>query len=153
MNLYKDSPIIRTCQVLILELLIFIMNSFEERIKYVRGSRTMEEFANLIGATKQKIHNYENGKVKPTFDIFEKLSKAGYNTNWLLTGEGEIYTEKEDRKSTELKREIVRLKEENETVKKMVGLEAYKYIQSQLSSVKNSPQKPPKIIHKKTGKR
>ena len=72
------------------------MQTFEERMKYIRGSLTMNEFAAFIGATQQKVSNYENGKVKPTFEIFENMARAGYNINWLLTGEGEMYSNTAD---------------------------------------------------------
>lgn len=140
MNLYKDIPNIRYCQYLNLGIYKFIMKTFEERIRFIRGSRTMKEFADLIGATQQKVSNYENGKVKPTFDIFERLSKAGFNVDWLLTGEGEIYTVAVSSKAVGLKEEIAKLRAENEAVKKMVGYEAVKYINAHLS-VNEKPQK------------
>jgi transcriptional regulator with XRE-family HTH domain len=136
LNLYKDSPKFRTCQVLFLELLNFIMKTFEERIRHIRGTLTMEEFAVFIGATKQKVHNYESGKVKPGFDIFENIAKAGYNVNWLLTGEGEIYNETENSKAVEFVKEITKLKEKNENLKKVYVLETAKYIEHQ-SKLKN----------------
>ena len=135
----------------------FQLSTLEERIRRIRGDTTLSQFADKLSSTgyphdKGKLSKYETGYMKPATDFYTAIAKLGYNINWLLTGEGEIYTGKEDIKSAELKREIVRLKEENESVKKMVGLEAYKYIQSQLSSVKNSPQKPSKTARKKPKK-
>ena len=101
-------------------------------MRYIRGVKTMKEFADIIGATQQKVSNYENGKVKPTYDIFQNMSRAGFNVNWLLTGEGEIYTAGISNKAAALKEEMAKLKQENEAVKKMAGVEIVKYIEAQL---------------------
>ena len=97
----------------------------------------MVEFAELIGITQQKVSNYENGVVKPTFEVFQLLAAAGFSTNWLLTGEGEMYIS-QCGGDKELKAEIERLRIENEAVKKMAGLEAIQYIQNSLLNPKNT---------------
>jgi transcriptional regulator with XRE-family HTH domain len=67
------------------------METFKERIKYLRGEKTQSEFAAIIGATKQKISNYEAGIIKPSFEILEQIAeKLNVNINWLLTGKGNI---------------------------------------------------------------
>lgn len=92
---------------------------------------TNDRFANYLGITKQKVSNYKNGVVKPNFEVLQKLSEKGVNINWLLTGEGEPY--KTDCGGG-TKENIVALKEEIERLKKMVGMEAVKYINSTLLS-------------------
>lgn len=61
---------------------------FKERFRELRGTRSKTEFAKELGITQQKISNYEYGIVKPTYEVFEKLAKAGINLNWLITGIG-----------------------------------------------------------------
>ena len=113
------------------------METFKDRIRKARGGRTMVEFAELIGITQQKVSNYENGVDKPTFEVFQLLAAAGFSTNWLLTGEGEMYIS-QCGGDKELKAEIERLRIENEAVKKMAGLEAIQYIQNSLLNPKNT---------------
>lgn len=49
------------------------------------------EFADMVGITKQKVSNYENGVVKPTFEVFYLLAtKLNVNLNWLFTGVGSM---------------------------------------------------------------
>lgn len=108
------------------------MKTFEQRIKHIRGKRTMKEFADLIGATQQKISNYESGKVRPNYEVLSNISMAGYNLDWLLTGNGEIYVYERDVGKEELIEENTNLKRELEAVKKMAAIEAFEYIKTQL---------------------
>lgn len=62
-----------------------------ERIKTVRKTANMNqtEFADKIGATRDKIASYETGRVIPTDTVLKLISKE-FNVSyaWLKTGEG-----------------------------------------------------------------
>tara|TARA_A100000171_G_C2137713_1_gene151724 strand:+ start:4195 stop:4884 length:690 start_codon:yes stop_codon:yes gene_type:complete len=59
-----------------------------ERIAHIRGDKSQAAFAKEIGAHKNSIGNYERGERTPDAGFLAKLMEAGYNANWLLTGEG-----------------------------------------------------------------
>ena len=104
------------------------MNSFIDRLKYVRGGLTQEEFAIRLSLKKQNIQQYESG-TEPKMNFFEKLVNIfEVNINWLLTGKGDKYIQQSGG-DEKLKAEIERLKIENEKIKKMVGFEVTKLIQ------------------------
>jgi transcriptional regulator with XRE-family HTH domain len=76
------------------------LDTFETRIKQLRGNLTQEEFAKAIGIKRTLISDYETGRTKPTSDILEKISRKGnVNVNWLLTGEGERYVHNSEKVS------------------------------------------------------
>lgn len=68
----------------------------KERLKEVRKklNKTQEQFASICGKTRTAYAKYEAGVVIPD-DSFIKLLSAKFNVNeqWLLTGEGEMFTE------------------------------------------------------------
>ena len=56
-------------------------------------------FAHYIGIPKSTLSEILNIKTKPTFFFFYGLSKIEkLNINWLLTGEGEMFIEQENKK-------------------------------------------------------
>lgn len=62
-----------------------------ERIKSVRklANLNQTDFANLIGASRDKVASYETGRVIPTDTILKLISKEfGVSYSWLKTGEG-----------------------------------------------------------------
>lgn len=68
------------------------MSTFEDRFRQIRGDKNQVEFAQLVGITKQKVSNYENGIVKPTFEVLYLLAvNLHINLNWLITGNGDMY--------------------------------------------------------------
>lgn len=66
------------------------------RLKAVRNTlkKTQSEFGSMCGKSRDAIANYETGRVVPD-DAFIKLLSVKFNVNeqWLLTGEGEMFTE------------------------------------------------------------
>jgi transcriptional regulator with XRE-family HTH domain len=68
----------------------------KERLKLIRKhfKKTQEQFANLCGKSRTAYNKYEAGAVVPD-DSFVKLICIKFNVNeqWLLTGEGEMFTE------------------------------------------------------------
>ena len=62
-----------------------------ERIKTVRKSANLNqtEFADRIGASRDKIASYETGRVIPADTVLKLISKEfGISYAWLKTGEG-----------------------------------------------------------------
>lgn len=65
------------------------------------------EFAEMVGITKQKVSNYENGVVKPTFEVFYLLAtKLNVNLNWLFTGVGNMLNDTNKLESKMTKKSI-----------------------------------------------
>ena len=63
-----------------------------ERLKQIRGDRTMTEFARKVGSSKQNISAYENEVHTPTLaSVCAIAKKENINLNWLCLGEGEMY--------------------------------------------------------------
>jgi transcriptional regulator with XRE-family HTH domain len=70
------------------------LDTFEARVKRLRGNLTQDQFAKSVGIKQTLISDYETGRTKPTTEILEKISrKANVNLNWLITGEGDPYIE------------------------------------------------------------
>lgn len=64
-----------------------------ERIKMVRGSMKLIDFAELIGIGKSSLSRYENNQGSPDAVFITALyKKCGVEPLWLLTGNGEIGT-------------------------------------------------------------
>lgn len=64
-----------------------------ERIKTVRKNANLNqtEFADRIGASRDKIASYETGRVIPTDTVLKLISKEfGISYAWLKTGEGDM---------------------------------------------------------------
>ena len=62
-----------------------------ERIKTVRRNAKLNqtEFADKIGASRDKVASYETGRVIPSDSILKLISKEfGISYDWLKTGEG-----------------------------------------------------------------
>ena len=68
------------------------MQKFGDRIKRIRTERKMsqEEFANLLGTSKQVISRYETNQRTPKITVANKYAKMlGVSLNWLL-GEDKV---------------------------------------------------------------
>ena len=64
-----------------------------ERIKTIRKSAGLNqtEFAEKIGASRDKVASYETGRVVPTDTVLKLISKEfGISYAWLKTGEGDM---------------------------------------------------------------
>ena len=74
-----------------------------ERIRKLRKllNLTQQEFADRIGTKRNTIANYETGRNTPIDAIIVSICRE-YNVNetWLKTGEGEMFTQATDAKST-----------------------------------------------------
>ena len=58
------------------------------RLAQVRGSANQAEFSALLGIHKNTYGGYERGEREIGADALASLVEQGWNTNWLLTGEG-----------------------------------------------------------------
>lgn len=68
---------------------------FQDRLIEFRKTITSNAsaFARSIGLLQPVYANYELGKRRPAFEILEKMAKIhNVNLNWLLTGEGEMFS-------------------------------------------------------------
>jgi transcriptional regulator with XRE-family HTH domain len=58
------------------------------RLRALRGERSQEEFARLVGLTRSALANYENGRTHPKPSILRQISqRAGLSDNFLLSGQ------------------------------------------------------------------
>ena len=67
------------------------------RIKTVRQklNMTQDEFAKMIDCSKSQLTSVEVGRVNPSNQWIAKLARsANVNISWLLSGKGDIFTEK-----------------------------------------------------------
>ena len=70
------------------------------RLKAVRKDKklTQAEFASAIGYSKLQICFIETGRNNTSDELIHKVvSVFGVNLGWLMTGEGEMYSDREDR--------------------------------------------------------
>ncbi len=92
---------------------------FKDRFKQLRGFlnyNTQESFAVYLGFEKQYVQKYESGSSKPGLDFLVILfEKTKVNLNWLLTGQGEMFSI-DDKSKSELVKEIAELKRERQKV-------------------------------------
>lgn len=66
------------------------MSDFAKRLRMLRGSKTREDFAKLLGINSRSLINYEQGERIPKIDIAELIcSKIGVSADWLISGKGE----------------------------------------------------------------
>ncbi len=58
------------------------------RLRALRGERSQEEFARLVGLTRSALANYENGRTHPKPSILRQISqRAGISDDFLLSGQ------------------------------------------------------------------
>ncbi|MBN2429425.1 MAG: helix-turn-helix transcriptional regulator [Deltaproteobacteria bacterium] len=64
--------------------------SIAARLKAARESlgKSQKEMANTLSASFRAWQDYEAGNNVPGGRVFEALARLGFNTNWLLIGEG-----------------------------------------------------------------
>lgn len=59
----------------------------QRRLRALRGERSQEEFAKLVGLTRSALANYENGRTLPKPSILRQISmKAGISDDFLVSG-------------------------------------------------------------------
>lgn len=70
------------------------------RLRIVIGDRTQKEFAEWIDESPSTVTEWMRGRSKPGWDALKKLADKGVNINWLLTGNGDVYTSAEKQSET-----------------------------------------------------
>jgi transcriptional regulator with XRE-family HTH domain len=58
------------------------------RLTLIRGGKSQSAFAREIGVHKNTLGNYERGDRTPDGGFLTRLVLAGFNANWVLTGDG-----------------------------------------------------------------
>ncbi len=65
------------------------MKTFAERLRYVRGNLSREDFALAIGVHKNTIGRYERGQSEPELSITSQIClKFNVDPQWLVLGKG-----------------------------------------------------------------
>jgi transcriptional regulator with XRE-family HTH domain len=65
------------------------LGSIGKRIKELRGSRTQEAFARLMGVSQAQLSKYELGQSAPPLGFLTRLAKdVGRSVDWILMGKG-----------------------------------------------------------------
>jgi len=63
----------------------------KDKIRLIRGDRTLVEFAKVLGTVHQNIQRYEKG-TKPHPEFFEAVKRnLGINLNWFFDDKAEMY--------------------------------------------------------------
>lgn len=113
---------------------------FANRLKLVIEHQRLKvsEFSNSLGYERpQSVYDFVNGKVKPSFDFFEKFISAGYSSiidlEWLITGDGEMLGRKKEH-NRQIEQENYDLKIKIEV---LVGV-IQKFIEAKVSQEINS---------------
>lgn len=109
---------------------------------------SIKEFADFIGMDAGNVQKYLNGKRKPGTPLLQRLQKNGCNLDWLLTGEGEMYTKKEGNQEKEIDPE-----EERESHSNTIKKQQKQPFNSHLTDAARMYQFPPDSITKALGKR
>ncbi|WP_163328774.1 helix-turn-helix domain-containing protein [Desulfurobacterium thermolithotrophum] len=76
------------------------------RKKYLRLSQ--EQLAEILGVKRNTLSNWERGENEINYEALSILHKKfGVNTNWLLFGEGSMFTEEKKEKQEEPEAEYI----------------------------------------------
>lgn len=81
----------------------------EERIKALRKALglTQQEFADRMGLKRNTVATYELGRSRPSDSAISLICRTfNVNETWLRTGEGEMFTEREDGMLEHLRQEL-----------------------------------------------
>lgn len=62
-------------------------SAFSQRLERLRGARTTEEFAKLLGMARQQLERYENDRAAPTLAVLARIAtRAKASLDWLILG-------------------------------------------------------------------
>jgi len=66
--------------------------TFGDRIKFIRGNLSQDEFANLLDVHRNTLSAWENNEAMPQGEAaIQFYDLLNVNLNWLFTGNGEPY--------------------------------------------------------------
>ncbi|MEM9424774.1 MAG: helix-turn-helix transcriptional regulator, partial [Spirochaetota bacterium] len=75
--------------------------SVENRIRILREHKRLiqKDFGDILGLTLSNVSQIERGKAKASVDLIGKIIESfNVSSNWLLTGEGEMFLPTEEEK-------------------------------------------------------
>lgn len=80
------------------------LNSIGERIRAFALDKygKINDFADALGMGAPNVQAYMRGARKPGSSVLQKIQSLGCNLDWLLTGEGEMFTQKDGAGSGDL---------------------------------------------------
>ncbi len=67
------------------------------RLLAVRGARSQMAFAKELGVHKNTLGSYERGERTPDVSFLQRLAKQGFDMNWFVTGDGDMWLSKASR--------------------------------------------------------
>ena len=85
------------------------MSTIGNRLKKIRTEKdlTQADFGQILGVSKQAIANVESGHNNPSIELINKLIEIlGVNSNWLITGKGEMFAHKFEDVKNEVLEEV-----------------------------------------------
>ena len=72
----------------------YLMSTFGERLKTLRGGTSQAELAELLNLKQTTLSNYERSRNEPTFEVLRLIcSHFGVNLEWLVFGSGPMRPE------------------------------------------------------------
>ncbi len=72
--------------------------SFGDRIRFVRGNLSQDEFANMLGSSRNVVSRWECENILPKGSIILRIFEVfNVNINWLLSDKGDPYIDDLDR--------------------------------------------------------
>lgn len=75
---------------------------YGDRVKQLRNvlKKNQDEFSDIVGISRQSLYRIEKNQSEIGIDFLNKIGQIGANTDWLITGEGEMF--RSDETDTEL---------------------------------------------------
>ncbi len=73
----------------------FTKRAISERLKILKGNRSLNEFAKELNIPSSTLHYYFNGRTPTISFLLKVCSKLNVREEWLLLGEGPIFKEHE----------------------------------------------------------
>jgi transcriptional regulator with XRE-family HTH domain len=74
------------------------LKNIGQRLRFVRSifnegkKLSTEQFAHLLGESRDNIANYEHARASVPARVLIELYKRGINPTWVLTGDGDVFT-------------------------------------------------------------
>ncbi len=94
-----------------------------KRIKYLRGSFTLAEFAKMLGTSPGFLSEIERAKKRPSVELISRLAEISDRSySWILTGDEEDTTKPSRRAALEKEPPLVISKKENPNLYRLVTL-------------------------------
>lgn len=68
------------------------MNTIGDRLRFIRSSLKLsrDKFALSLGIARSSLQKYEENQAVPGGNVLKAMCEHGFNTNWILTGQGDM---------------------------------------------------------------